>query len=193
MLHRFLTGEPLGPDSFGSTAAPEVVIRQVSNFGMEVWDLKQGKVMRCVNSPDFLLSFDPKKSLYLYEPEGSDKGPFFGGLAIPTMCSVSPDDSRYKEFQKNRAVKVYMPTWTLNELQAAGKFLKDRSPEQICLSPKEISERFHAVGGIFRHVFAAEFNTVLAAQEEAIHNLDPKKFLLNKIDQKLPQVSHYVA
>ena len=117
MLHRFLSGEPLSPDSFGSTAAPEVVIRQVGESDMEVWDLKQGQVINYEGISRSLLScFDPEKSLYLYEPGESRKEPYFSGLQIPTMCSVSPDRERYKEFEKNRAVKLYMPPWTLPEL-----------------------------------------------------------------------------
>ena len=63
MLHRFLSGEPLSPDYFGSTAAPEVVIRQVGGSKMEVWDLKQGQVLRCVDISSNLIScFDPESS-----------------------------------------------------------------------------------------------------------------------------------
>ena len=109
------------------------------------------------------------------------------------MCSVSPDAKRYKEFQKNGAVKLFMPPWTLPELQAVGEFVRKRNPNQMPLTPKDISERFHAVGGIFRHVFDPHFKIVLVAQSEAISELDPKKFKLNKLDRDLPQVSHYVA
>ena len=100
MLHRFLSGEPLSPDYFGSEAAPEVVIRQVGESEMEVWDIKGGKVMQYEGiSRSLLQCFDPKKSIYLYEPGESNKGPLFAELSIPIMCSVSPDIRRYKEFE----------------------------------------------------------------------------------------------
>ena len=161
---------------------------------MQVWDIKRGHVLDCVNpSPRLLHCFDPEKSFYLYEPGRSREEPPYEELLIPIMCSVSPDDVRYKEFQKNDAVKVYMPTWTLNELQAVGEFLYKRNPVQMPLEPADIAKRFLAVGGIFRHVFASKFSTVLAAQRVAISVLDPKKFKLNKIESELEDVSHHVA
>ena len=194
MLLRFVRDGSLSPDSFGSTNAPEVVIRQVQQSNMEVWDLKQGRVMVYKGISPLLLScFDPKKSFYLYEPGDSLKGPQYVGLKIPTMCSVSPDERRYKEFEKNGAVKVYMPTWTLDELQAVRDYIHNRSPDAMPLNNSAIAERFNAVGGIFRHVFAPNFNAVLKKQEEAIKQLDPKKFSLNKLDRQLKEVSHHVA
>ena len=63
MFHRFLSGDSLSPDSFGSTAAPEVVIRQVGDSNMEVWDIKEGRVMNYEGiSRTLLRCFDPKKS-----------------------------------------------------------------------------------------------------------------------------------
>jgi hypothetical protein len=130
MLYRFLSADALPPDSFGSTKCPEVVIRQVGESVMQLWDIKNGNVMDSVADPRLLSCFDPNKSVYLYEPEGSLKGPHYAELSIPTMCSVSPDVRRYKEFSKNGAVKFYIPTWTLPELQAVRKFIADRSPKK---------------------------------------------------------------
>ena len=61
------------------------------------------------------------------------------------------------------------------------------------LAAEDISKRLNAIGGIFRHVFAPDFNSVLEEQRVGISELDPNKFKLNKIDRNLPQVSHYVA
>lgn len=161
---------------------------------MQVWDIKRRQVLNCMNpSPLLLKCFDPTKSLYLYEPGESKKEPYFAELSMPIMCSVSPDENRYKEFKKDGAMKVFMPTWALPELQAVGEFVCKRGPEYIGFSSEEISKRFAAVGGIFRHAFAPDFDTVLEDQKEAIQNLDPTKFKLNKIDRNPPQVSHYVA
>ena len=194
MLLRFVRDGSLSPDSFGSTDAPEVVIRQVGQSDMQVWDLKQGRVLNYAGSfRSLLMCFDPKKSFYLYEPGDSLKGPHYLGLKIPTLCSVSPDERRYKEFKKNGAVKVYMPTWTLDELQAVRDYIHKRSPDAMPLNNSAIAERFNIVGGIFRHVFAPNFNAVLKDQEEAIKELEPKKFSLNKLDRQLKGVSHYVA
>ena len=155
MLHRYVTGKPLSPDSEGSTAAPEVVFRQLGGGDVEVWDLKQGQVKACLGSiPHLLRCFDPKKSIYLYEPGGSRNEPHFGGLRIPTVCTP-PDTSICKKILNNGAVKLEMPTWTLPELQAVRTFFADRTPERMPLTEGDIAERFQEVGGSFRDVFSS--------------------------------------
>ena len=182
MLHRFICGYSLGEDVYGSTDPPEVVVRQLAQSHMEVWDLKGGEVLEYQGSSLGLLQcFDPKKTFYLYEPGKSKIEPHQEGLEIPTMCSGSPDKRRYKEFCKNGAVRLYMPTWTLPELQAIRKFVFDRNPEQMLLSENDISERFNAFGGIFSHVFIEDFDTVKGKQERAIKLFNPMDCLSNNI------------
>ena len=194
MLHRFLSGEPLSPDYFGFTAAPEVVIRQVGESEMQVWDINQGKVMNCIKPSRLLLCcFDPKKSLYLYEPGKSSEEPHFEELSLPIMCSVSPGIRRYKEFEKNEALKFFMPPWTLPELLAVGEFVRKRSPNQVPLSPEDISKRYYEFGGIFSHVFASDMMSIRRNQEVAIQSLDPRLFLLDEIDEERRGVSHFIA
>ena len=161
---------------------------------MEVWDIKNGQGMTYDGSSLGLLKcFDPKKSLYLYEPGKSIEEPYFEGLKIPTLCSVSPDSRRYKEFQKNGGVKLYMPIWTLPELQAVRKFIADRNPEMMPLTEEDISGRFHDFGGIIRHVFSPDIDEVSKQQQRAIEDLDPKKVFLDDIDRGSKGVSHLVA
>ena len=194
MLHRFICGDSLGEDSYKSTDPPEVVIRQVAQSHMEVWDLKRGEVLKYQGSSLGLLRcFDPKKTFYLYEPGRSFEEPHQDELSIPTMCSVSPDRTTYKYFLKKGAVMLYMPTWTLPELKAVGKFALNRSPEQMPLRLEDIPDRFKTVGGIFRHVFAKDFAFVKGEQRRAIQELDPKSFLVNDIDRGRAGVSHFVA
>ena len=188
MLHRYVTGKPLSPDSNGSTAAPEVVIRQVGESVMEVWDIKQEQVLYCVNSNSYgvLSCFDPKKSIYLHEPEGSVHGPHYG-LGIPTVCTSPPEALTFKEFVKNGAVKLYMPTWTLPELQAVRTFIADRSPERMPLTEDDIAERYHAFGGIFRHVFAPNSDFIKEEQKRGIDEL-----FLGDIEQGRQECSDHV-
>jgi hypothetical protein len=192
MLHRFLSRENMCIDSFGSTSAPEVVIRQIGDSEMQVWDLKEKRVsVFDGNSRGLLSCFDPQKSLYLYEPGSSLNGPHYEGLSIPTVCSVSPDIRRFKEFAKNGAVKLYMPTWTLSELLAVRRFASDRHPQEILLTEEDIKQRFSEFGGIFRHVFSSDVETIRRQQDEAVALLDPKKFLLDNIDRE--HMSHLIA
>ncbi len=39
---------------------------------------------------------------------------------VKTFITASPDRSRYKEFAKRGACKLYMPVWTLEELLTVG-------------------------------------------------------------------------
>ena len=161
---------------------------------MEVWDLKRGEVLKYEGSSlGLLLCFDPRKTFYLYEPGTCFDEPHIEGLEIPTLCSASPDIRRYKEFCKSGAVKLYMRTWTLPELQAVRKFVFDRSPKQMPLSENDISERFEDFGGIFRHVFPPNATAIKVDQRRAIQALDPKEFLMNDLDRGLNGVSHFVA
>lgn len=48
-----------------------------------------------------------------------------------------------------------MPTRTLPELQAVGKFVADRSPEQMPLTEDDISERFHNLA-VFSGTFSLQ-------------------------------------
>ena len=161
---------------------------------MEVWDLKRGEVLKYQGSSLGLLEcFDPRKTFYLYEPGSCFNEPHQVRISIPTMCSASPDNRRYKEFCKNGAVKLYMPTWTLPELQAVRKFVFHRSPEQMPLNENDISKRFEDFGGIFRHVFAPNATVIKVDQRRAIQALDPKEFLMNDLDRGLNGASHLVA
>ena len=86
---------------------------------MEVWDLNRGEVLEYEGSSLGLLQcFDPRKSFYLYEPGRSFEEPHQDELSIPNISSASPDNRRFEVFCKNGAKKIYMPTWTLPELQA---------------------------------------------------------------------------
>jgi len=189
MLHRFLSGAPLPPDSFGSTQAPKIIIRQVRTQ-FQIWDLQKGTVFGHLASPDLLGCFDPTQCLYLFEPEGTLETPFFGGLLIPTVCTVSPDVRRYKEFRKNGGVEVYMPIWTLPELQAVRDFLAERNTKGLP-TKKEIDSRFREFGGIFRHVFTHDLKSLREQQRAAILALDPSKLLWNSIDRQ--DISHHIA
>ena len=186
MLHRFLSGEPLIvkiTDYFGSEAAPEVVIRQVGGKAMQYEGISRS-LLQC---------FDPNKSIYLYGPGESNKGPLFAELSIPIMCSVSPDIRRYKEFEKYGVLKFFMPSWTLRELLAVGEFVRKRSPNQVPLSPEDISKRYYEFGGIFRHVFASDMMSIRRNQEVAIQSLDPRLFLLDEIFQERRELGPFIA
>lgn len=165
---------------------------------MQIWDIKRGRVMGYRrNSRSLLLCFDPEKSMYLYEPEDSLKQPYTE--EFPSMCSVPHDSWRIKDLYDHGsgAELVYMPTWTLPELQAVRNFVADRSPGKMPLSQDDISERFYKVGGIFSHIFGSDSGNIDAIEREqknAIKNLSPRPFLYDAIDYEGQRgISPYLA
>lgn len=101
-----------------------------------------------------LLAFNPESTEYLFEPNKEAIGPDYDELTLPIRASCSPDERRYKEFNKNGGTKVYLPCWAQDELLFAGQVLQDKglTPKDVDYSDKAIKDRYHQFGGIFRHV-----------------------------------------
>jgi len=148
---------------FGSAAPPKVVIRHLPDE-FHVLFLEKG-VAHLVASQEVLKCFDPATTLYFYEP-GQTHGVEPVGLthALPTLATMSPDESRYKEFSK-RAETMYCPVYTKEELLAIGRDMRQParglrsklgdlygSTFADLYSDTNISQRFELYGGIFRFV-----------------------------------------
>ncbi len=161
-------------DCYGSKKAPEVVIRQVGNEGIQVWDLKNARVLTLFDLSKYSLisSFDPEKTFYMFEPGSSIFEPEYYGISIPALITTSPDKRRYKEFAKNGGIYLRMPTWTLEELQAVRKYLADHCKEKFSLTSKDIESRFKEFGGNFRHIFAPDITKIRKYQNRAIAYLE---------------------
>lgn len=182
MLYRFLSGEDLPEDFDGSKNAPEVVIRQIGKEDFQVWDIKKARVLNCLHMSghSLLSSFDPDKSFYMFEPSASIREPYFYEFSTPTMISASTDIRRFKEFQKHGGVKLYMPTWNLEELQAVRKYAQDHCPEKFSLTSKDVESRFKEFGGNFRHIFARDITYFRKDQDMAIAYLEIFPFYGNE-------------
>jgi len=140
---------------FGSAAPPKVVIRHLPGE-FHVLFLEKG-VAHLVTSQEVLRCFDPATTLYFYEP-GQTRGVEPVGLihALPTLATMSPDESRYKEFRKD-ATTMYCPVYTGEELLAIGGDMRQAArgfPDELLdlYSDANISERFDDFNGIFRYV-----------------------------------------
>ena len=174
---------PLPPDYNGNTNPPKVVIRQVGNSTVTVYDTSSGEaldldmlrgstynVLSALNGPD---------NLYLFEPEGTVVEPLFEGLVIPTLITVSPNILRYKEFKKNGGKIVYMPVYDLDEPLGIGAYLRDNGlvPPGMDAeyTDKKISGRYARYAGAIRLVLpmtASRVKEHLAEQNEAIQEAD---------------------
>ena len=109
---RLLNSELMGslpPDHTGLIDAPKVVIRQV-NKQMTVFDLDNSEAYLCEAHEDILNCFDPKISLYLYDPGKSKEiDPCILNTTIPTLVTASPSSMFLDKFKEHGGDMFYMP------------------------------------------------------------------------------------
>jgi hypothetical protein len=131
---RILNSELMGflpPDHTGLIGAPKVVIRQV-NTQMTIFDLDNSEAYLCEAHEDILNSFDPKISLYLYDPgKSNDVEPCILNTVIPTLVTASPSSIFLDKFKKHDGNMFYMP---LQSEQALTGIAVDMLESQ-CLHP----------------------------------------------------------
>ena len=188
---------PLPPNHLGSTKV-EFVIRQSGAKDLQIYNVERKEVVSSsqVKIRELFIfgGFDPATTLYLFDPEEYKGEPYYSRLECQAFATVSPDLSRYKEFCKNGAQKLYFPCWSLEDLKSAGRYLRDRDllPKTDFYSEESIESRFEEFGGIFQHVFPENPERVydlITQRERALGNpnLDT---LLTVGDIEDPSVSH---
>ena len=190
----------LPPDSTGSSEIPEVVIRQVGTHIMQIYFVK-AKVVHLITtvSVGVLYCFDPKTTLYFFEPGESKVEPMWAGTTMSIFSCCSPDEIRYKEFCKNRGLKLYMPLFTISELQSIGKHMRAQ-PHFPCdlkslYSKKGISNSYHHYGGIIRHVLPSSLEYVESIERmknEAIEEADWLQYMKSPNIEN-SKISHFIV
>ena len=160
---------PLPPDCYGCTDAPKIVIRQEGN-SMTVYDIENRVAYKCGKNKSLLGCFDPKVTLYLYEPGELETGPYYFGHQLPILATMPPVFSHYEYFLKNGAALRYMPIFTGDELLAAGNYLLEKGcvPEDMTelYSPHEIKKRYDKFGGIFSNILPTSVDKLTSVHEE---------------------------
>jgi len=202
MFQFYYLARILRPDLFSDhklQSPPKVILRQVA-LEWQIYLCDEGVGFSVPNAdPRVVRAFDPKQSLYLFEPLALVMEPHFAGVETPTLATVSPNVGRYKEFVKNGAKKLYMPTWALEDLLAVGNHMKAQGSISEAMIPhfsaKEIEARFNEFGGIIRYVLPEGLHVVEEARKdrrEAVQraNLDLIMQVANIED---PDVSHHLA
>ena len=197
ILNPKLFGE-LPPDCFGNTAPPKFVLREVANV-LYLYDINRQEAWKIMNyDHDIFKCFNPEKTLYLVEPRFTKKQPLDSEM-VPTLATVSPDVSRYHEFVKSGATKLFMPKFKKEELLAIGKYLRDHDlvPNSLKADYEDdkISERFERFGGIIRHVLPTTEGSKGDSerrQSEAISTCDVGKLLRQRANIEMPEFSHYL-
>lgn len=187
------------------TIVPDIVVRQIREEGIEVFDISNETVYEV---PDTKLIFrslltrnQKLKSLYLMEPGASNNEPY--RLNIPTLITVSPNTSRYKEFLKHRAIPFYMPSYSEQELLTIGRYLRGtgRVPEDMEEEYKEesLKKRFKQYGGIIRHVLPTSIDNMLVtlnAQRSVlldVKDMNQAVHILSAETIEDKRVSHFIA
>ena len=192
--------DPLPPDSSESSEIPEVVIRQVGERYMEVYFV-QAKVAHLVPvvSQSLLRCFDPKTTLYFFEPVDSRIEPMSAGMTMPIFSCCSPDEVRYKEFCKNGGITFYMPLFTFSELQTIGKHMREQpnfpSDLKSLYSDEGILKSYNEYGGIIRHVLPTSLKYVKRIEDmkkQAIAVADWHQYLRNANIER-SDISHFVV
>jgi hypothetical protein len=86
------------------------------------------------------------ETLHFFEPaKDKELSPVY--LAIPSLCTLSPNHRRIHTYSKGGAVSnLFFPVWSNREYKAVGR------NQNIALP--EIEHRFYRYGGIIRHLFA---------------------------------------
>ena len=144
---------PLSPDFYGSTEPYKVIIRQVGRESMVAYFLETGEALKTTKViDDFLLHFNPKTTLYLYEPWLDVVNSPFLCKGMPSISTVSPNNNRYKELSKVSGFRfLHFPLWKEYELQAVAGYIRQlkSSSEDILkfFSHDKVKERFDEFGG----------------------------------------------
>jgi hypothetical protein len=147
--------DQLAQDQFGqdrgAQAGPNTyrfVVRQVDQ-ALYLHDLSTLNVyrMKCNDTIDLEVVVSAMtETLYFFEPgENKTRSPTY--LAIPSLCTLSPNVDRIHTYRKHTAVlKLYFPVWSSSEYEAVGRNQN--------IAKDEIDHRFFMYGGILRHLFA---------------------------------------
>ena len=129
----------LPPNEHGQTDPPNLIVRQVGNELMEIYDLMNMKAYKMHSDVLVFDSFDPLTDEYWYEPMNSLVEPY--QVFLPTFTTVPPNELCCKEFVKNGGIKVYMPAYTEGQLFAIGQHMR-----QLQDFPKELEETYSDEG-----------------------------------------------
>lgn len=110
-MARFINPEafedPIPLDSYQSTDPPQIIIRQIGNYMIDIFDLVSHTAFsfEIADQPKILKRFHELSGAYsvvhFYEPGPCETEPYT--CALDTLMTVSTDAKCYKEFVKNGA------------------------------------------------------------------------------------------
>ena len=159
-LYCAMTGKSQLPlDSYGNAQPPKTIIRLVRPNQYYLFFLgEQRPQVHFINydglSGLYMLHyFNSETTVAMWEPdEGDDR--IRKNLPLPLFATVSPDEQRYKEFEKDGAMRVYMPCPLTAELLTIAAVYRERgvNPDGL-YSDELVLQRLAEFGPYLRHVF----------------------------------------
>jgi hypothetical protein len=164
---------PRGDDDRVHGELPELVIRQ--HVDLEeltfycIQDKKCFEVTEGMNVKHMQI-FNRDKVVWLIEPGATQQpiGIVSDKQVPPFLATVSPNSILYHGVTKDIAAKMYMKTYTLDELLTIGRHMRPSLPAnlQSYYTDELITERFYLYGGIFRRVLPTVINQLQQHQHE---------------------------
>jgi len=195
--------DPLPIKSNGSQSIPNVIIIQKGVSRMTINLIKEKESFNIKGIDDRLLElFDESTAEYWFEPDSSKTEPFYDGIELPILITVSPNIDRYKEFSKNGAVMSYMPVYELEELLAIGQYMIKNSKgnnlndfQKYILSDESIIKKYEEYDGIIRHVFPyvkKQEEEIILLKNQALKEFNYKSFKVT-MNIENSNISHLLA
>jgi hypothetical protein len=157
----------------------KIVVLQLGKQGL-ICLFQPGKAPQVVsgNKPNFP-ELSSKETIFLYDPEPGVEPKFVHAF---TIISSSPNKKNFKEFRKEPSEKLYMPTWTWDELQECNKILWSMPVD-------DLKKGFAYFGGVPRYIRGnQEYLGDLHAAVEQADYLDIMKHMGNL--ETAPEASH---
>jgi hypothetical protein len=118
-----------------------------------IWVFNESNV-NCFTKGTHVPELNNPETLFLFDPYGN------GNPREPKQCSAfgviaaSPNPSHYKQFHKNVGRKLYIPVWSLEELERLCQKMKSLS--HYFPSFSEVKEYFMKYGGVLRYIIGGE-------------------------------------
>jgi hypothetical protein len=129
---------------------PQLIVRTKAGESTYFFFINLTSDVKCAqHTPSQLMYVTDKNSTVLWEPGEEHKPVQAKDCHYRIIATVSPDESRYKEFSKD-ATKLYMPCPSNLQIRLMGKIYRDSVKIQEVPSDDEICKRVKKYGPFIR-------------------------------------------
>jgi hypothetical protein len=110
------------------------------------------EVLKVFHQPTHLSDFTNKETTILWEPNESKQPVCYDEIRAHIIATVSPNQDRYKEFEKNGARLFYLPCPSKIQLRLMGQIYRDVSTDLNYPTDEDICQRVTKYGPFIRIV-----------------------------------------